>query len=334
MNIEEIAAKLVAMRETQMTAFVMTGVLREELGFEGYGEALRRRWIQADEEMSGMVQITNNLGVIAEMRALAEEFKLKAKCKCNGETCKCGCKEGKCSCPGEKSMESIISEMMDVGIPRTPVPSGPVTTWERFLPRLQQYFRTDPQVAKNAQSIGVTPDELFKQHEAEMRKQFEKTMTRRRAGGMSPVESPGYGQSPIENPDYPMESLREAAHMLAQGHAFRQKQTLAEIATLGLGRQPDSAGTPIVGLGAQSAQPAAPAATAPVQAPNPASPSSPQMLGIGADVRVVEAGKTYVGKVSQVKPDGKMQISFGGEKPANVRDYDKSEVSPADATRQ
>ena len=237
MNIKEIAAKLTEMRETRMTAFIMSGQLREELGFDGYAEALRRRWIQADEDMSGMIQVSNNLGVIAEMKALALEYAEESAKPCmmchkDGKGCTCtkckDCGKANCTC----------------------------------------------------------------------------------------------------------ESLRESA-ILSVAHANRTKQTLAEIATYGLGRQPDNVGSPIVGLGAQSAQPASPASPAPIQRPNPsASPANPQVMGVGADVSIVQDGKTYVGKVSQVKPDGKMQISFGGEKPSAVRDYDKSEVAPlADANK-
>ena len=233
MNIKEIASKLIGIRENKMSSFIMSGQLREELGFEGYGEALRRRWIMADMEGSGMIQITNHLGTVAEMRELAEEFAKECKDRCGscGKN-KCGC-SGRCdSCKGEKCTCTNESK----------------------------------------------------------------------------------------------QPVSESAH-LAVAHAMRTKQTLDEIATLGLGRQPDSAGTPVAGLGATSA-PAAPAAGAPISRPDPASPTRPQSLDIGTDVNVVENGKTYAGKVSQVKPDGKVRISFGGEKPSAERDYDKSEVTP------
>jgi len=55
-----------------MTAFIMPGELREKLGFDGYAEALRRRWLLADSEQSGMVQVTNNLNVVEEIRQIAE----------------------------------------------------------------------------------------------------------------------------------------------------------------------------------------------------------------------------------------------------------------------
>ena len=99
MSINEIAKKILHLRETKMTGFIMAGVLREELGFEGYGEALRRRWIMADMEQSGMVTISNNLGVIEDIRQLAAEC--KSKCgTCNKSKCDC---EGRCdSCKGEK----------------------------------------------------------------------------------------------------------------------------------------------------------------------------------------------------------------------------------------
>ena len=222
MNIKEIAAKLIEMRETRMTAFIMSGQLREELGFEGYSEALRQRWIQPDEDGSGMITITNNLGKVAEMRAMAEEFKKEDCCPtCKKSECKCKCKDGKCVCNCESAL------------------------------------------------------------------------------------------------------LRESAD-LAVHHANRTKMTLAEIATMGLGHLPDTASSPISGVGHQGT----PQAPQSISKPDPAEPNRPQSLTIGTDVRIVQDGKTYVGKVSQVKPDGKMQISFGGEKPAAERDYDKSEVTP------
>lgn len=95
MTINEIAQRILTLRETRMTGYIMAGVLREELGFEGYGEALRRRWIEADMEQSGMVTITNNLGMVEEIRKLANEAK---KCCCKDGKCECGCKDGKCTC--------------------------------------------------------------------------------------------------------------------------------------------------------------------------------------------------------------------------------------------
>ena len=99
MSINEIAKRLITLRETRMTGFIMAGVLREELGFEGYGEALRRRWIEADMEQSGMMTITNHLGTVAEIRQLASECKEKCG-TCGKASCKC---DGRCdSCDGDK----------------------------------------------------------------------------------------------------------------------------------------------------------------------------------------------------------------------------------------
>jgi len=99
-----------AIREQRMSGFIMVGQLREELGFEGYSEAMRRRWILPDQEASGMVTLTNHLGTVAEMRALAEEHKNEKcpKChatmkefKCDGEKCD-GCGHVECTCDGKK----------------------------------------------------------------------------------------------------------------------------------------------------------------------------------------------------------------------------------------
>lgn len=218
MNIKEIAHKLMALREG-MSAFIMSGQLREQLGFDGYGEALARRWIVADQEGSGMVQVTNALGTVAEMRQLAEEF-LKEEgeectfCHKKGSECTCTkcpeCKKANCKC----------------------------------------------------------------------------------------------------------ESLRESA-IVAQAHAFRNRPTLTEIATMGLGN-PDRLGTP-------SAQPS-------VNTPPPSSTataSRKEPVNVGSSVRVVQDGKSYVGRIAAVKSDGKFEVSFGGpDKPAVQRDYDQTEVTP------
>lgn len=99
MKINEVAKRLLDLREKRMTGFIMSGVLREELGFEGYGEALRRRWIEADLEQSGMVTITNNLNLVEEIRSLAAEC--RDRCGICGKN-KCAC-EGRCDvCNGEK----------------------------------------------------------------------------------------------------------------------------------------------------------------------------------------------------------------------------------------
>lgn len=222
MNNKEIAAKLLKLREERMTAFIMTGQLQEELGFEGYAEALRQRWIQPDEEASGMVVVSNDLNRVAEMRELAEQYKDECKSKCD----KCG--KTKCSCDGE-------------------------------------------------------------------------------CGACK-------GNKCVCNSK---QSTREAAN-LAVAHATRTRMSLDEIATLGLGNTPD---TPT------ATTPAAPA----VNRVNVAGQDQP--IDVGTDVNVVENGKTYTGKISQVKPDGKLQISFGADKPVNVRDYDKSEVSTAATKR-
>lgn len=224
MSINDIAQKLLVLREQRNTGLLMAGTLREELGFEGYGEAIRRRWIVPDESGSGMVTVTNHLGTVAEIRQLAAEA--KATCQgCKDGECTCMCKDGKCSCKSKT------------------------------------------------------------------------------------------------------ESINEDAHMIATSHAFRQKQSLAEYSTLGLGRTGDAPVTPVVGLGKEHSTPAS---SVPAAAPSAAAPEAARQapVAVGADVRVVENGKEYVGKVSQVKPDGKYAVSFAADKPAVARDYDKTEVSP------
>jgi len=72
MTTQEIAKVILNLRETRMSSFILSGELREKLGFEGYGEAMRRRWLIADTDSSGMVQVTNSLGLIEEIRQIAE----------------------------------------------------------------------------------------------------------------------------------------------------------------------------------------------------------------------------------------------------------------------
>jgi hypothetical protein len=124
MNIKEIAHKLIALREG-MAAFIMSGQLREELGYEGYGEALARRWIMADEEASGMVQITNHLGTVAEMRQLSEEFVKEEGEECEfchkkGKECTCTkCSDcGKANCKCESVREAAILAQAHAARPR------------------------------------------------------------------------------------------------------------------------------------------------------------------------------------------------------------------------
>lgn len=224
MDINDIAKRLIQLREQSRSGLMMAGMLREELGFDGYGEAIRRRWLVPDESGSGMISVTNHLGTVAEIRQLASEA--KATCPgCKDGECTCMCKDGKCSCK-EK-----------------------------------------------------------------------------------------------------MESVQEDAHFIATSHAFRQKPAVNEYATMGLGRTGDAPVTPVVGLGKEHSTPAV---SAPPAAPSAAAPEAVRQapVAVGSDVRVVENGKQYIGKVSGVKPDGKYSVSFAGDKPTVARDYDKAEVSP------
>ena len=111
MSINLIAKKILGLRENRMTGYLMSGEVREELGFEGYAEALRRRWIEADMEQSGMVTVTNHLGKVDEIRKLAAECKDKCG-NCNKSKCQC---EGRCdACAGEKcTCESLLGENID-----------------------------------------------------------------------------------------------------------------------------------------------------------------------------------------------------------------------------
>jgi len=279
MNIKEIAYKLMALRES-MSAFILTGKLRESIGFDGYGEALARRWIVPDQEGSGMVQVSNHLGTVAEIRQLAEDYIKEEECTfCHksGDECKCkkcpDCKKANCTC--DSACESRIDEK--------------VMSYTTFTKGNEKYHYND---------------------RGEYVKGEAKKEDRDRS---SPVAS-----------NEPKKAKSESAHFIATSHAFRPKLMLNEIATMGLGN-PDRLGT----------QPSAMAASQPLeptQQPTVATPAHKEPVNIGSSVRVVQDGKTYVGRISAVKSDGKFSISFGADKPAVQRDYDKTEVTPvADA---
>jgi hypothetical protein len=226
MKIEEIASKLLVLRESSSTGYLMAGSLREHLGFDGYKEAMRRRWILADDQQSGMVTITNNLGVINEMRGMAETFKKEKKCE------KC---EGECKCSPE-----------------------------------------DKEPANESASYAIS-------------------------------------------------------------HASR-RLPVGEMVTYGLGRQPDSntAPAPATSSSGGGSSAPAPSPTAPAAAPSAAAPEASRTapVAIGSAVRIVQDGRQYTGRISQVKPDGKYAISFdAASKPSQERDYDKTEVSPLDMAK-
>lgn len=312
-----------------MTGFIMAGVLREELGFEGYGEALRRRWFEADMEQSGMVTITNNLGMIEDIRTLAKEFKAESHestCKCGGKNCDCKCKEdgSDCKCTSVKESETAhffaqahafrrnasvgVNEV--VGDPEGDMTHGVPAFGKRDrseefinarLPDLKRHFLTSQKI------LAYPPEQrarLWNEFLPELL-QFSRT---------SPLVKQlmaSYGDQPFES--VPLQDVNK----------------LCEVATLGLGRTGDAPDMPVPGLGASSA---APTQRPPNQPMAPASTAYQQPVSIGSDVAVVENGKQYVGKVSRTLPDGKYEISFAGDQPPVRRSYDKTEVSTSAAS--
>ncbi|MGV0949095.1 MAG: hypothetical protein ACOYB3_00175 [Azonexus sp.] len=173
-----------------MTGFIMAGVLREELGFEGYGEALRRRWIEADMDQSGMVTISNNLGVIESIRQLAAECKDKcgtcgkASCKCDG---RCdSCNGDKCTCEAQKPAQEAVSETAHFfaqahAFRRNAVgenegmgaPAATAGGWDSLEPEIRQHFLTDPRLISAARNAGMTPEQFFDARLADMRAHYE-----------------------------------------------------------------------------------------------------------------------------------------------------------------
>jgi hypothetical protein len=226
MNIKEIAHKLMALREG-MSAFILSGQLREELGFDGYKEALNRRWIMADQEGSGMTQITNHLGAVAEMRQLAEEFVKEEK---DGEECTFCHKKG-CDCTCEKCPECKKANCTCEGVSESQI-AEKVMSWTTFTRGNEKYHYDD----RGAHQKGEAPKE--------------------RRNEASPVIA-GDAKKPKRKWWH-----SESAHFLAQAHAFRTKPGLNEIATMGLGN-PDRLGTPPAQPTTSTPAPAAPPAAAP-----------------------------------------------------------------------
>src|SRR5919109_2733528 len=72
MKTSTIAKILLDHREKSMSSFIQSGQLRDQLGTEGYAEALRRRWIVADEDLSCMVRVTNEMTKVAQIREAAQ----------------------------------------------------------------------------------------------------------------------------------------------------------------------------------------------------------------------------------------------------------------------
>lgn len=68
--LSEIASTLLSRRAT-LSSYVPTGQVRQDIGVDGFQEAVRRTWLVPDVE-SGEVHITNHLGTLAEMKRIAE----------------------------------------------------------------------------------------------------------------------------------------------------------------------------------------------------------------------------------------------------------------------
>lgn len=94
MKINQVAKTILDLREGRQSSILMQGELRSAIGAEGFAEAVNRGWVVPDVEGgSGMLNVTSHLGVIDEMRQLAEsqdeghdcdELKKGEEC-CNGD---------------------------------------------------------------------------------------------------------------------------------------------------------------------------------------------------------------------------------------------------------
>lgn len=347
MNINEIAQRILTLRETRMTGYIMAGVLREELGFDGYGEALRRRWIEADMEQSGMVTITNNLGKVEEIRQLAAECKDrcgtcgKNQCNCEG---RCdSCKGEKCACESQEPKPEAISETAHffaqahafrrnavgenegMGVDPAAAPEEWDADMEEFYASNRPHFRS----AHDQAHAALPPEELEKQwagFEPGVRRHVHQQMFTPGSRYHGSYETWKRQRQPADPTRYqPSQNVDIGVNDSMKSVAA----TICEAATLGLGRTGDAPDMPVPGLGAGSAQKTQ---QAPIQAQSQDNPARPQAVAIGSDVAVVEGGKQYVGKVSRTLPDGKYEISFAGDQPPVRRAYDKTEVSTAAAS--
>ena len=65
-------AKALLERRNRMTHVILPGEITAEIGPDGVAEALKQRWLVPDVEESGYLCVSKDLGVIAEMRRLAE----------------------------------------------------------------------------------------------------------------------------------------------------------------------------------------------------------------------------------------------------------------------
>jgi hypothetical protein len=111
------------------------------------------------------------------------------------------------------------------------------------------------------------------------------------------------------------ESVQEGAtHNMALDHAHRERGMLTELMAPMTGHDNSAPFRPKA-----PASPAAPSSTAP-QAGGVGGP------GVGDEVIVAEAGRTYTGTVGAVGTDGKFKVSFGNEKPPVNRDYGTNEL--------
>lgn len=247
MSTNEIAKKLLTLRETRMTGFIMAGVLREELGFEGYGEALRRRWIEADMEQSGMVTISNNLGVIGEIRQLAAECKSKcgtcskSKCDCAG---RCDACEGeKCTCEAQEPAQEAVSETAHFfaqahAFRRNSVSEvvgqdpgqGQGGSWEEMEPSVRQYMMTDPKMIEAAGVAGMDQEQFYQSRMPELRKHWE---TSQQPGYTPPAASADVPSPHEVLPDYSDEQHDEFyqhshPQMLKHFHASPKVSAMAQ----------------------------------------------------------------------------------------------------------
>lgn len=113
MNRNEIARAILE-RRNRMNPVIMTGEMTATLGYEGMTEALQRRWLVPNTE-TGHLQVSTDLRVVEEMRALAEhdpEGDEEDKKKPKHEP---GCECGECMDTYKKYSYGLHKPMKEVG---------------------------------------------------------------------------------------------------------------------------------------------------------------------------------------------------------------------------
>jgi len=254
MNTADIA-KTVLERRTRMSPIVFQGEMHEVLGADGLAEALQRRWLIPNQE-SGYLQVTNDEGVVEEMKKLQENEHLK---------------QYQFKKKGEKDEESESDEDEDESEEE------------------EEEEEETEMIGEDCGESDCPEDEDEDEMGKKERKRAKGEHDRAKADALD---------------DGPMEESLIRRHIA--NHANRV-----------IGEEMYGGSF----MGASSANNA-------TSTPTSTSPSSgqPSPRDVGSEVKVVENGKTFQGKVEAKTDDGKYKVSFGGDRPAQEREYEETEL--------